>query len=157
MQTDPQCIPIPMDDGLSWGSLYPPNWHMGSACSCALNSSFLKKVQSSWTPFPLRTFSPGTPPGSLRGQCLPHGYQGRVLLIPFLLHEWIWFSDGCAQDCLWPSHHPPVPLCPQTAVPVGRFPLLAPSPAVSGSHPPDSPGTSQTVFLCCTLFPADIW
>lgn len=35
--------------------------------------------------------------------------QGTVFLTPFLLHERVWFSDGCAQDCLWPSHHPTCP------------------------------------------------
>ncbi|KAF1498097.1 Phosphatidylinositol 3-kinase regulatory subunit alpha, partial [Eudyptula minor] len=34
--------------------------HMGTACSCAFKTSFLKIVQPSWTPLPFRTVSQGT-------------------------------------------------------------------------------------------------
>ncbi|NWH51354.1 DLG2 protein, partial [Fregata magnificens] len=36
-------------------------WLMGMACSCAFKISFLKNVFPSWTPFPFRTASQGTP------------------------------------------------------------------------------------------------
>lgn len=45
--------------------LSSPNWfnfrHIGTACSCTLNISSLKKVQLSWTPLPFRATSHGTP------------------------------------------------------------------------------------------------
>lgn len=44
--------------------VFPPQWlnfrHAVTACSCTLNTFFLKKVWPSWTPLPFRATSRGT-------------------------------------------------------------------------------------------------